>query len=145
MIVLVVLFGSWGILRGVGVLGVTGLATWNDSIRYALAIMFIFTGVSHFTPLRKDMARMIPSFFPQPMLIIYITGVFEIMGAAGLLIPQFRSLTGLCLIFLLIGMFTANVNAAVNGVTLLGKPAMSLWLRTPMQILLIALVWWASR
>jgi uncharacterized membrane protein len=144
MIVLVVLFGSWLLLRGAGGLGVAALSTWHDSLRYALSLMFTFTGAAHFTRLSKDMARMIPSFFPQPMSIIYITGVFEIMGAAGLLIPRFRSLTGICLVLLLIGMFTANVSAALNGVTLRGKPPMSLWLRTPMQILLIGLVWWAS-
>ncbi|HYW36607.1 MAG TPA: DoxX family protein [Terriglobales bacterium] len=88
MVVLLVLFGSWLILRAVGALGVTSLATWHDSVRYALALMFVFTGVAHFNKLRHDLARMIPSYFPQPMLIVYITGVFEFLGAAGLLIPR---------------------------------------------------------
>jgi uncharacterized membrane protein len=144
MAVLVVLFGSWLILRAIGALGVAALATWHDSVRYALAIMFVFTGIAHFTKMRHDMARMIPSFFPQPMLIIYITGVCEFLGAAGLLIPRVRPLAGICLILLLIGMFTANVNAALKGVMLRGKPATSLWLRTPMQVLFIGLIWWAS-
>jgi uncharacterized membrane protein len=144
MVVLLVLFGSWAALRSAGFLGVTVLATWRDAARYALAAMFVFTGVAHFSPVRHDMARMIPSIFPQKMLIVYITGVLEILGAAGLLIPRFRSLTGICLILLLIAMFSANVNAALNNVTLLGKPPMALWLRTPMQILLIGLIWWSS-
>ena len=145
MIVLFVLFGAWLLLRGVGALGVTPLATWHDSGRYALAVMFVFTGVAHFNKLRHDLARMIPSFFPQPMLIVYITGVCEFLGAAGLLIPRFHSLAGTCLILLLLGMFTANINAALKGVTLGGKPVTPLWLRTPMQILFIGLIWWASR
>jgi uncharacterized membrane protein len=144
MVVLLVLFGSWLILRAVGALGVTSLATWHDSVRYALALMFVFTGVAHFNKLRHDLARMIPSYFPQPMLIVYITGVFEFLGAAGLLIPRFRPLAGICLILLLIGMFTANINAALKGVTLAGKPVTPLGLRTPMQILFIGLIWWAS-
>jgi uncharacterized membrane protein len=61
-----------------------------------------------------------------------------------LLIPRVRPLAGICLILLLIGMFTANVNAALKGVMLRGKPATSLWLRTPMQVLFIGLIWWAS-
>jgi uncharacterized membrane protein len=145
MPVLIVLFASFLILRGIGALGVTALATWHDSVRYALAIMFVFTGIAHFTKMRHDLARMIPSFFPQPMLIVYITGICEFLGAAGLLIPKFHSLAGICLILLLIGMFTANVNAALKGVTLAGKPVTALWLRTPMQILLIGMVWWASQ
>jgi uncharacterized membrane protein len=145
MVVVLILFGSWLVLRGVGVLGVTSLGTWHDSVRYALAVMFVLTGVTHFTPIRHDMARMIPSFFPQKMLIVYITGALEILGAAGLLLPRFRSLAGICLILLLVGMFTANVNAALKGVTLLGKPPMALWLRIPMQILFIGLLWWATK
>ena len=142
---LVVLFGSWLILRGIGALGITALATWHDSVRYALAVMFVFTGVAHFNKMRHDLAQMIPSFFPEPMAIVYITGAAEFLGAAGLLIPRFRSLAGICLILLLLGMFTANVNAALKGVTLNGKPVTPLWLRTPMQILFIALIWWATR
>jgi hypothetical protein len=61
MIVLVVLFGSWLILRGIGALGVTALATSHDSVRYALAVMFVFTGVAHFNNMRRDLAQMIPS------------------------------------------------------------------------------------
>jgi hypothetical protein len=41
-------------------------------------------------------------------------------------------------------MFCANVNAALHNVTLLGKPPTPLWLRTPMQIMFIALIWWVS-
>lgn len=144
MIVLLVLLGSWLILRGTGALGVTALGTWHDSVRYALAIMFVFTGVAHFNKMRHDLARMIPSFFPQAMLIVRITRVCEFLGAAGLLIQRFRSLAGICLILLLVGMFTANRNAAIKGVTLGGRPATALWLRTPMQILFIGLIWWAS-
>lgn len=144
MIVLLVLLGSWLILRGAGALGVTALGTWHDSVRYALAIMFVFTGVAHFNKMRHGLARMIPSFFPQPMLIVHITGVCEFLGAAGLLIPRFRSLAGICLILLLIGMFTANINGAIKGVTLGGRSATALWLRTPMQILFIGMIWWAS-
>ncbi len=144
MMVLVVLFGSWLILRGIGAVGVTALASWHDSVRYAIAVMFAFTGVAHFNKMRRDLAEMIPSFFPQPMLLVYVTGLAEFLGAAGLLIPRFRLLAGVCLILLLLGMFTANVNAALKGGTLRGKPVTPLWLRTPMQALFIGLIWWAS-
>src|SRR5215467_6256942 len=100
MIVLVVLFGSWLILRGIGALGV----------------MFVFTGVAHFNKMRRDLAQMIPSFLPQPMFIVYVTGVGEFLGAFGLLIPRLRPFAGICLILLLLGMFIANVNAALKGV-----------------------------
>jgi uncharacterized membrane protein len=145
MAVLIVLFVSWVIFRGVGALGVHTLATWQDSARYALALMFVFTAVAHFNAMKYDLARMIPSSFPRPLMIVYFTGVLELLGAVGLLVPRFRSLAGICLIALLVGMFSANVNAALKGVTLRGKPATALWLRTPIQVLFIGLLWWSSR
>lgn len=142
---LIVLFVSWLIFRGMGEFGIHGLATWRDSARYALAVMFLFTGTTLFTRIKHDMAKMIPSFFPRPMLLVYLTGALELLGAAGLLLPQFRSLAGICLIALLIGMFVGNANAALNGIMLRGKPATPHWLRGPMQVMFIALLWWSSR
>lgn len=144
MAVLIVLLASWLMVRGLGAFGVAAFATWQDSARYALAIMFVFTGIAHFNKMKYDLARMIPSIFPHPLTIVYITGVLEFLGAAGLLLPRIRPLAALCLIALLAGMFTANVNAVVKGVTLRGKPATALWLRTPMQLLFMGLLSWSS-
>jgi uncharacterized membrane protein len=145
MLVLIVLLVSWVALRGIGAAGVHALATWQDSSRDALAVMFVFTASAHFNKMKHDLARMIPVYFPQPLLIVYITGGLELLGAAGLMLPQFRRLAGICLIALLIGMFVANINAAQKGVTLRGKPPTPLWLRAPMQILFIGLLWWSTR
>jgi len=133
-----------GVFRGIGAAGVHRFASWQDSARYALAVMFVFTASAHFNKMKYDLARMIPSYFPRPLLIVYITGLLELLGAAGLVLPQFR-FAGICLIALLVGMFIANVNAAQRGVTLRGKPATPLWLRAPMQALFIALLWWSTR
>jgi uncharacterized membrane protein len=145
MLVLIVLLVSWGVLRGIGAAGVHALASWQDSAHYALVVMFIFTASAHFNRMKDDLARMIPAYFPRPLLIVYITGVLELLGAAGLMLPSFRRLAGICLIALLVGMFIANINAAQKGVMLGGKPPTALWLRLPMQILFIGLLWWSTR
>lgn len=145
MLVLVVLLVSWVVFRGIGAAGVQTLASWQDSARYALAVMFIFTATAHFNKMKHDLARMIPPYFPQPLRLVYLTGFLELAGAAGLLLPRFRGLAGICLIALLVAMFVANVNAAQKGVTLRGKPATPLWLRAPMQVFFIALLWWSAR
>ena len=121
------------------------LASWQDSARYALVVMFIFTATAHFNKMKHDLARMIPPYFPRPLLVVYITGVLALLGAVGLMLPAFHTLAGICLIALLVGIFIANVNAAQRGVTLRGKPPTPLWLRAPMQILFIALLWWSTR
>ncbi len=144
MVVLILLFAFWLTLRGVGALGVHALATWHDSARSALACLFVFTGVAHFNRMRHDLVRMVPSFLPQPMAVIYLTGVLEFSGAAGLLIPAVQRWAALGLILLLIAMFPANVKAGLQAIPLRGKPATPLWLRTPMQLLFIGLLWWSS-
>ena len=121
------------------------LASWQDSARYALVVMFIFTATAHFNKMKHHLARMIPAYFPRPLLLVYVTGVLELLGAAGLVLPQFRRLAGICLIALLVGMFMANVNAAQKGVTLRGKPPTPLWLRAPMQVFFVVLLWWSTR
>jgi uncharacterized membrane protein len=143
MLVLMVLFGSWLIFRGVGALGVSAFATWHDTARYALATMFTFTGISHFTKLKDDMVKMMPAIFPKPLLLVYITGVLELLGAVGLLLPATRAAAGICLILFLLAVFPANVKAAREKLLLNNKRATPLWLRLPVQILFIGLIGWA--
>jgi uncharacterized membrane protein len=145
MIVLFVLLGLWAVLRGIGSLGVAMFGNWHDAARYALAGMFVFTAVSHFTPMKHDQARMVPRIFPRPLAVIYFTVVLEFLGAVGLVIPRFETLAEFCLIALLIAMFPANVKAAREHLTLGGRPATRLWLRLPMQVLFIGLLWWSTR
>jgi uncharacterized membrane protein len=87
---------------------------------------------------------MIPAPMPNGLWVIYLTGVLEIAGAIGLLIPRVRRLAGVCLVLLMLVMFSANVNAALNEIPLGGDAATPLWLRTPMQVLFIGMVWWTS-
>ena len=98
MLVLIVLLVSWLVFRAVGAAGVHALASWQDSARYALVVMFVFTAMAHFNKMKHDLAQMIPSSFPRPLLLVYVTGVLELLGAAGLVLPQFRRLAGICLI-----------------------------------------------
>lgn len=144
MAVLIVLLVSGVCCRVAGALGIFGLATWATSARYALAVMFVFTGISHFTKMKHEMARMVPSASPHPLAVIYATGVLELMGAAGLLLPNLRRVAAFCLIALLVGMFPANIKAAREKLKLGGREATALWLRTPMQLLFIGLLWWSA-
>src|SRR4028118_2206170 len=118
---LFVLVVSFLVLRGVGWLGVKQLSSWRDAGRGALVIMFLFTGASHFTTMKYDFAAMIPPPLPNDLWVIYLTGVLEIAGAIGLLIPRTRKLAGICLVLLLIALFPANVYATFNEIPLRGE------------------------
>jgi len=145
MIVVGVLVVSLLLFRAAGAFGVTALASWVASTRGALAVMFLFVGVLHFTRRGRDeMARMVPNVFGNAVAIIYWTGVCEIAGAIGILIPRTRVLAGVCLILFLIAVFPANVKAARQKLTVGGRPATPLVPRTAMQILFIGLIWWST-
>jgi uncharacterized membrane protein len=106
--------------------------------------MFLFTGASHFTSMKYDFAAMIPAPLPNDLWVIYLTGVLEIAGAIGLLIPRTRKLAGICLVLLLVALFPANVYAALNEIPLRGEAPTPLWIRGPIQLLFIGMVWWTS-
>src|SRR5918998_3860500 len=114
MEVLVVLLVSFALLRGVGYLGVRRLSSWRDAGLGALAIMFLFTSTAHFSGMKHDLAAMMPGPLPDGLWIIYLTGLFEIAGAVGLLVPRTRRLAGVLLVLLLVALFPANVNAIIN-------------------------------
>ena len=145
MAVLVVLLASLLIYRAAGALGLAWLDSWQTAARCALSTMLLFTATAHFTRMREDLVRMMPLAIPWPSAFVYFTGLCEIAGAMGLLIPATRRAAGFALIVFFITVFPANVRAALSGIGLRGKAATPLWLRTPMQLLFIGLAWWVSR
>ena len=143
---LVVLFGSTLLLRLSGALGVRPLRTWRASARGGFALMLLFTGVSHFAPAtRPDLVRMVPPIFGDPGLWVTLTGLAELAGAAGLLVPATRRLAGICLVVLMIALFPANVRAARESLELAGRPATPLALRAAMQVLFVGWILWVSQ
>src|SRR4028119_546575 len=144
MVSLFVLVVSFVLLRALGAFGVKRLSSWREAGRVALVIMFLFTGFSHFSSLKHDFAAMIPAPLPNDLWVIYLSGVFEIAGAVGLLIPRTRRLAGICLVLLLVAVFPAHVYAALSEIPLRGEANTPLWIRTPMQLLYIGMVWWTS-
>jgi uncharacterized membrane protein len=117
---------------------------WPDAVRIGLAVMFMFTGASHFSSLRTDLAAMIPPPFTGAVWIVYVTGMLELAGAVGLLVPKIYRIAALGLVVMLLGIFPANVFAAVHGVTLRGQPPTPLALRMPLQAFWMAMLWWSA-
>jgi uncharacterized membrane protein len=80
-----------------------------------------------------------PPFLPWPKVLVEISGVAEIAGGIGLLLPKFRRAAAYGLVALLIAVFPANVYIAVAHVPFSGLMGASWaqWLRLPLQIPLI--------
>ena len=85
-----------------------------------------------------------PDYLSYHLELVYISGAFEIAGGLGLLIPKTRIYAGYGLIALLIAVFPANINMALNSAQFQNIPTYLLWLRLPVQFVLIAWVWFVA-
>lgn len=113
--------------------------------RIAMAVMLLFTAIGHFV-YTKGMTMMVPNFVPFKKTVVYLTGILEIVFAIGLLIPVYIQLSALLLIFFLIIMRHGNIKAAIEHVDYQkanneGTGPKYLWFRLPMQVFLIAWVY----
>ena len=147
MVPLIVLLVAWIAFRLAAVVGLLhAAASWSDALRFAFALMFVVTGVAHFVPRgRAEMTAMVPPRLPRPDLLVTLTGVLELLGAAGLLVPGLVRVSAYALIALLVAMFPANVRAARMHLMVAGRPAMPLSLRLPLQLFWIGALWWIAR
>lgn len=114
-------------------------------LRLVLAAAMVTIGILHFTN-PDPFAKIVPAFLPAPFVLVYLSGIAEIAGGAGLLVPATRRAAGMGLIALYVAVFPANINMAVNQLQLGNDPVPSwaLWLRLPFQIVFIAWAYWVA-
>ena len=130
--------------RSIGWLGVAHLRDWAASTRVGLAVMLCFTAAAHFNSMRPDMVAMVPPSVPNPEFMVTFTGICEILGAIGLLVPRTRRVAAVALIVFMLAVLPANIHAARAGVTLRGAPPTPLVPRVALQGLFVALLWWSG-
>ncbi len=111
-----------------------------------LSIFFVGAGVAHFVN-TEFFVSIVPPYLPAPLALVYVSGVFEILGGVGVLLPATRRAAGIGLVALLIAVFPANLHMALNpdGFVAQGIPYWSLYARLPVQLLFIGWTWWATR
>lgn len=122
------------------------LKTGGGTSRIVLAALFAFAGTMHFI-IPDQYAAIMPPALPMHRALVYVSGVAEIAGGIGLLVPRTRRAAGIGLVLLLIAVWPANLqmllNARAAGASALAQTL--LLLRLPLQFVLIAWVWRASR
>ena len=109
--------------------------------RIAMSVMLLFTAIGHFV-FTEGMSMMIPKFIPYKETFVHLTGIFEILLALGLLIPQLKYISGCTLIIFLLLMLPANIYASIHNInyqkgTFDGHGLAYLWFRIPLQFLFI--------
>lgn len=103
---------------------------------YIMSAFFVYAGISHFTKKHFFMKAM-PPYIPNHEAMVILSGIAEIVFGIGLLFKQSQALAAWGIILLLIAIFPANIYMATSG-KFHKIPKWLLWLRLPLQLVLIA-------
>jgi uncharacterized membrane protein len=121
---------------------------WQSTSRARLiGLCFVFLwffigGIAHFAATNIEM-RIVPPYIPWPRATVLISGVFELLGAIGLLLRRYRSAAGVGLVLLTLAVTPANIYMLEHS-ELFAVPYWLLVLRLPLQAGLVALILWSS-
>lgn len=118
----------------------------KEILRVVLSFALIIVGITHFIK-PEQFVRIVPPQLPYPLELVYISGFFEILGGIGLLIPLVSVAAAWGIIALFIAVFPANINQAINSISIEGIPDYPwlYWCRLPFQAVLIAWAWWYTK
>jgi uncharacterized membrane protein len=116
--------------------------TWRAVQPWLIGAGFVYTGISHFRH-AGGFIRIVPPQLPAGLMVA-VSGVAEIAGGVGMLVPPLRTIAGYGLILLLIAVFPANIYMLLQAIRSheAGWWQALLWVRLPLQPLLI---WWIWR
>ena len=114
--------------------------------RIILGLLFVLSGSLHLiTP--QLYVKIVPSYLPAHLAIVYISGAAVILGGIGLVVPPVRQAAAWGLIALLIAILPANIYMATAHLPAPGMMGQSWaqWLRVPLQLPLIYWAWLYTR
>ncbi|GGE04095.1 membrane protein [Polymorphobacter glacialis] len=110
-------------------------------LRWVLAVLYFTVGVIHLRSPDSFLAIM-PGWVPSPRNVVLFTGVCEIMGAVGLMVPKLRWFAGAALAAYAVGVFPANIKHAMNSVAI-GGEVLGWGYHAPRLLFQPVFVWWA--
>ena len=117
---------------------------WQRVALFLVFLWFLFGGIAHFAFTDLE-ARIVPPQIPDPRDVVLITGIFELAGAFGLLLPWTRRAAGWGLFLLTLAVTPANIYMLHIHDQFPEIPVWLLWLRLPLQLVLLWLIMWGSR
>lgn len=103
---------------------------------------FFLGGIAHFAAMKTEMT-IVPPWIPWPRAAVLVSGVFELLGAAGLLWRPTRHAAGIGLFLLTLAVTPCHVYM-LQRPELFPVPIWLLWLRLPVQVALLALIAWCT-
>lgn len=117
---------------------------WRAAGLVFVFLWFLVGGIAHFAFTETEM-RIVPPWVPWARAAVLVSGVFELLGAAGLLWRGTRRWAGLGLFLLTSAVTPAHFYMLERPDLFAAIPYWALVLRLPVQVALLALIWWATR
>lgn len=120
------------------------MLTWKNLGLAFVFLWFMLGGIAHFVSPDFFIAIM-PPYIGFHREIVYISGVFEILGAIGILIPATRRWAGIGLLLLVVCVSPANIHMWLHPELFPDVPPEFLSVRLVIQVGLLWLIWWSTR
>lgn len=119
-------------------------ASTTRTVGLAFVILwFVVGGIAHFAATALEV-RIVPPYIPHAWATVLVTGILELLGAAGLLFQRTRRPAGIGLFALTLAVTPANLYMLQHSERF-HIPYWLLVLRLPLQIGLLALIAWSAR
>ena len=112
----------------------------RTALRLLLVAVYLIAGFFHLYA-TEGFVAIVPGWVPWPHAVVILTGVCELFGAAGLLLPRSRRLAAIMLALYAIGVFPANIKHALEHVALNGH-VFGWGYHLPRLLFQPVLVWW---
>ena len=113
-------------------------------LKYLLGIAFALAGANHFFH-TAFYVSIVPAYLPWHAALVYVSGVCAVFSGILLLVPGFSRLGAWAIIAVSIAVFPANINTAVHAELFPQFSPAALWLRLPLQAVIIAWAYWYTR
>ncbi len=116
--------------------------------QHTLALAFVFSwfffgGLGHYVA-TDFFVSIVPPYIPWPLAVVYVSGVFELLGALGLLKPKTRRPAGIGLFLLTLAVTPANIHMWLHPELFPDFPAVLYAIRLVIQVGLLWTIWWAA-
>lgn len=116
----------------------------RTALRILFGLLFVGAGINHFIHEEFYVAIM-PGYLPAHAALVAISGVVEIIVGLAVLVPKLRPHSGWAAVATLLAVFPANIHMALHPEDFPDIPSLGLWIRLPIQFLLIAWAVWTTR
>ncbi|MDQ0607136.1 putative membrane protein [Variovorax sp. W1I1] len=119
------------------------VSRWRVAGLVFVFLWFALGGVAHFVATEAEM-RIVPPYIPWPRAAVLVSGVFELLGAAGLLWRPTRRAAGIGLFLLTLAVTPAHFHMLQRPELFPSVPYWALVVRLPVQVALLALIAWST-